>query len=416
MTSTTAVHPVVAAFRAATALLAGLPLWQLSGADVANLFADLETERRRFDFGLLRVLSSIDGRNIAEEQAGISTTEFMRQRLRLSPSEAQSRIRAARELIDSAAPSGEPVPPALPSTSAAVATGELSLDHARVISRAMEKLPTGLDSITRSDVETQLATHARGLDPSQLAIVARRVHLVLDPDGSLDADTPARRELAFVRDAGGCDLLRGRLDAEAAAAVRTAVDAISAPQPHDTRSPARRRADGLVELCRRYLDSGQLPAQGGVKPHVTVTMSLAELTATLDTGQPISAEAARRLACDAGIIPAVLGSDGEPLDIGRATRTIPPAIRRALAVRDKGCVHPGCPRPADWCDAHHVRHWSNGGPTALANLVLLCAEHHWIVHHTAWEIAFIHGIPYLVPPPLVDPEQRPQRNTLHDTG
>jgi hypothetical protein len=397
MTSTTATNPVVAAFRAAATMLADLPLWQLSSADLANLSADLETERRRFDYGLLRILADLDRRNVAVEEAGIPTIEFLRQRLRLSPSEAKSRIRAAKELVESVGPSGETIPAALPETGAAAANGALSLDHARVISRAVEKLPTGLDSEVRADVETQLAKHAHELDPAQLTVAARRIHTVLDPDGSLDEDRPARRELTFVRDVGGCDLLRGRLDVEGAAIVRTAIDAVSAPQPADTRSPARRRADGLIELCRRYLDSGQLPAQGGEKPHITVTMRLDEISASLN-GQPITAETARRIACDATLIPAVLGSTSEPLDVGRATRTIPPAIRRALVLRDHGCIHPGCPRPADWCDAHHVQHWTHGGPTALTNLVLLCPEHHWTIHHTAWKITFLQGIPHLIPP------------------
>jgi uncharacterized protein DUF222/HNH endonuclease len=144
-------------------------------------------------------------------------------------------------------------------------------------------------------------------------------------------------------------------------------------------------------------------------------MRLGDLSASLG-GQPITAEQARRIACDAAIIPTILGSNSEPLDLGRATRTIPPAIRRALILRDKGCIHPGCPRPADWTDAHHVRHWSAGGPTALTNLVLLCHKHHWIIHHTEWRIVFQQGIPYVVPPSLIDPDQTPQRNTLHDTG
>lgn len=154
--------------------------------------------------------------------------------------------------------------------------------------------------------------------------------------------------------------------------------------------------------------------QGGEKPHVTVTMRLDDLSATLNTGQPITAETARRIACDASIIPVVLGSAGEPLDVGRATRTIPPAIRRALVVRDKGCVHPGCEIPPEWCDAHHVESWADGGSTALDNLVLLCGKHHWIVHHTGWRIVFRQGIPHLIAPPLIDPDQRLRRNTMHD--
>src|SRR4051794_35833169 len=170
MTSTTAANPVVAAFRAATTLLANLPLWQLSSIEVADLCADLETERRRFDYGLLRVLADLDKRNVAAEQAGIPTTEFLRQRLRLSPSEAKSRIRAAAELIESEAPSGERIPAMFPDTAAAVADGALSLEHARVISRAVEKLPSTLDFETRADVETRLASHAHTLDPSALTV------------------------------------------------------------------------------------------------------------------------------------------------------------------------------------------------------------------------------------------------------
>ncbi|MGE5831117.1 MAG: HNH endonuclease signature motif containing protein, partial [Micromonosporaceae bacterium] len=102
--------------------------------------------------------------------------------------------------------------------------------------------------------------------------------------------------------------------------------------------------------------------------------------------EPICAETARRLACDAGIIPAILGSHGEPLDIGRLTRTVPTGLRRALILRDGGCRFPGCDRPAGWCDAHHLIAWADGGPTSLTNLALLCARHHTMVHEGRWRI------------------------------
>jgi hypothetical protein len=416
MTSSTAVdvHPVVAAYRAAADALTALPLWQLSAADEASVLAELEIEQRRMAFGWLGVLADFDARAVAADQAAISTQAFLVQRLRLSPSEAKSRIRAAGELAESTSPSGDRIPPVLAKTAAAAAAGEISMEHVRVISKAIEKLPA--DPAIRFEAEESLARHAVELDPAALSIVGRRIHTMVDPDGTLDDDKPARRELAFVRDVGDCDIVRGRLDAEGAAIVRTAVEAISAPEPQDRRSPARRRADGLIELCRRYLDSGELPRRGGEKPHITVTMRLDDLSATLNAGQPISAEAARRLACDANIIPAVLGGNGQPLDIGRASRTIPPAIRRAVTVRDRGCIHSGCGRPADWCDVHHVRHWMDGGGTAVDNLCLLCHEHHWTIHHSGWEIAFVDGIPHVIPPAIVDPERRPRRNTLHDTG
>lgn len=322
MTSPTAtdVHPVVAAYRAAADALAVVPLWQLSAAEEASVLSDLEIEQRRMAFGWLAILADFDARGIAIDQAAISTQAFLVERLRLSPSEAKSRLRLARELAESTSPSGDRISPPLPKTADAAARGEISPEHVRVISRAIEKLPA--DPAARAEAEESLAHHARDLDPAALSIVGRRIHTTLDPDGTLDDDKPARRELAFVRDVGGCDILRGRLDSEGAAIVRTAVDAISAPEPQDRRTPARRRADGLIELCRRYLDSGQLPHQGGEKPHITVTMRLDDLAATLNSGQPVTAEAARRLACDANIIPAVLDGYGQPLDIGRASRTI----------------------------------------------------------------------------------------------
>ena len=140
-----------------------------------------------------------------------------------------------------------------------------------------------------------------------------------------------------------------------------------------------------MEVLRRYLDIGDLPMVGGERPHVTVTMTLEDLqrgvgAATLDHGGPISAGQARMLACDAKIIPAVLGSKSQVLDVGAAARLFPTAVRRAIVLRDKGCVWPGCDRPAGWCDAHHVKFWANGGSTSFNNGVLLCRRHHSEIH------------------------------------
>lgn len=102
--------------------------------------------------------------------------------------------------------------------------------------------------------------------------------------------------------------------------------------------------------------------------------------ATTVFGQPLPPGDLRRIACDAGIIPAVLGTPSEPLDLGRRVRLATPAQRAALAIRDKGCTFPGCQRPPGWCDAHHLREWSTGGTTDLPELALLCGRHHTIVH------------------------------------
>jgi hypothetical protein len=141
---------------------------------------------------------------------------------------------------------------------------------------------------------------------------------------------------------------------------------------------------------------GTLPEDGGQKPHVLVTASLDALRdklgrATLATATPegthnLTASQARRLACDAHIIPVVLGTRSEPMDVGRTTRTVPAAMRKAAIYRDCGRVFPGCDRPPRWCDVHHVDHWLDEGPTSLGNLALLCRRHHTLTHHSDWQM------------------------------
>ena len=196
-----------------------------------------------------------------------------------------------------------------------------------------------------------------------------------------------------------------------AAALTTALDALARPAParpsdpwgtgraddttppatRDPRTPRQRRADALVELARLALAGDDLPDTGGHRPQVVVTVDLERLqrrvgAATTVDGAALSPATVRRLACDAGLLPAVLGSAGQPLDIGRDTRVVPAGIRRALVLRDGGCAFPGCERPPGWCDAHHVQHWADGGSTALDNLVLVCGHHHGTVHTTHWSV------------------------------
>jgi hypothetical protein len=184
----------------------------------------------------------------------------------------------------------------------------------------------------------------------------------------------------------------------------------------DTRTPARRDADALVEAMSRLLDEGELPTRGGQRPHLVPTMGLNDLinsigTAVLDTGGCVSAAEARRLACDAAVIPGVLGSDSMPLDVGRHQRLATAALRDALAQRDKGCAFPGCDRPPRYCHAHHIKSWLDWGETKLENMCLLCEYHHTIVHRQGWHIRLdARGHPEFIPPKTVDPERRP----LHD--
>jgi hypothetical protein len=209
----------------------------------------------------------------------------------------------------------------------------------------------------------------------------------------------------------------GRLDQEAATQLEALVTTIGKPTKDDPRDMPHRHGDAMAAIVHMAANTGEAPTEGGEKPHVTVTLDFNFLLegigeATLDDGSFLTPAAARRLACDADIIPMVLGSDSLPLDVGREHRLVTPKQRKALVARDKGCAFPGCDLPARWADAHHIRHWIDGGATDLQNLVLLCRRHHRLVHHSAWSIQMINGIPWFTPPPWVDPAQQPVRNIL----
>ncbi|MDQ0863641.1 HNH endonuclease signature motif containing protein [Arthrobacter globiformis] len=130
---------------------------------------------------------------------------------------------------------------------------------------------------------------------------------------------------------------------------------------------------------------------------------------------PVTASTIRKIACDADIIPVLLGSEGRILDVGRTTRIFPPHIRKALNARDQGCAFPNCTIPAPWCEAHHITYWSQGGTTSTYNGVLLCTHHHHLIHKEQWKIHVKNGTPWFIPPPHIDPRQQPRQNHHHKT-
>jgi hypothetical protein len=192
-----------------------------------------------------------------------------------------------------------------------------------------------------------------------------------------------QRRLHLSQTFEGMGRLDGWLDPEGFAFVKAALDAATPPPaPEDRRTPAQRRADALVDLARLALDSGVLPVSGGEKPHVIVLVDLEVLTGNgpgtceTDDGVVLPRSTLERISCDSSVSRIVMGPNSEPLDVGRKTRVIPPALRRAVIARDRHCQHRGCERPARWCDVHHKKPWSRGGETNLVNLELLCRHHH----------------------------------------
>ena len=205
--------------------------------------------------------------------------------------------------------------------------------------------------------------------PRELAGFARDLINTLDQDGP-EPDYRDERQVnelhLAARPGGAGGRITGVLDAPSFDALLTALDACAKPVPEDQRSLAERRGDGLAELCRQRLDAGDLPIVGGQRPHLTVTVPLAELetrarTAVLDHGGALTPAQLRMLACDAEVMPVVLDGAGQPVDIGRVSRVVPRHLRRAVAARDRGCAFPGCERPPSWCDAHHVNNGNMAG-------------------------------------------------------
>ncbi len=191
----------------------------------------------------------------------------------------------------------------------------------------------------------------------------------------------------------------------------------------DDRSRSERRGDALVDLLATAagdpVEAATRATSAPVAPLalLTITTTLADLrdglagAGRLDTGATLSAATLRQLACDALVVPAVLGGPSQVLDLGRSTRDWNRAQRRAAALRDRGCVAPGCDQPPAACQLHHCWHWVDGGPTDLANAALLCGFHHRMVHRQGWAVVLAaNGYPQLVPPATIDPDRRPRQH------
>jgi len=239
--------------------------------------------------------------------------------------------------------------------------------------------------------EAGLLRAAETMDAGQFSVEAKKFEHKIDAAWALEEANRAyaRRYLMVGQPLNGLVRLDGLLDAEGGATLQTALNALMAPSKRDERTSTQRRADALVELCRRQLDGGKLPQVGGQRPHLTITASAETLIAR--SGQPagelawadtIPAETVRRLSCDA-----VLSQGTREGGMTHESRTIPSATRRALVERDRHCAFPGCDRRPEWTDAHHLVHWADGGPTKLTNLALVCRPHHHrMLHEGRWRL------------------------------
>ncbi len=295
-----------------------------------------------------------------------------------------------------------------PWVATALTSGVVRSQQARVITDAVDALPSHVDADVRDDAEATLLGLARQHDARELRQIGKRILDVVAPEVGESHEEAVLRaeedratagvELTMVDDGEGRCHGRFVVPSHVGAMLKRHLLALANPARHTEDElrdetgewkPLRRRlGEALVEYVERYpVDA--TPQTAGVSATVVVTMTIEQLlgesaTALLDDGWRMSAGQARRLACEAGIIPVVLDSKSVPLDMGRAARLFTKAQRIALGLRDGGCTARGCETSASGCHAHHDDPWSRGGLTDLANGRLLCPRHHRLAHDSRY--------------------------------
>jgi hypothetical protein len=357
----------------AVSSLGSQDLAELPDARIEEDFAALQRGIERLEVERLRRLAEISRRGLHERDGHLSVVSWLATTHGVPRGAAAAQVRLARAIE------------AMPEARRSLEEGTLSLGAVRVLAEARQVEP---EAFARAEGVLVQAAQVHRVGDLERVVGHWRHRVRSDRLGS-DTLGEGRRLHASVT-FGGMVRLDGDLDPETGASLLTALRAVmdaearQGPGDEDRRSPAQRRADALGEICRSWLDGADRPSIAGERPHLSVTVDVAALvgggTGELDQVGPVAAATLRRLACDASVVRVVMAGRSEPLDVGRRTPVVPPAMRRALVVRDRGCRFPGCERPHTWCDAHHVVQWADGGATAVANLVLLCRRHHRTIH------------------------------------
>ncbi|WP_194903983.1 HNH endonuclease signature motif containing protein [Quadrisphaera sp. INWT6] len=428
-------HPVLCApaliAEAAASLLASsgasLSLAELQGAYLALHRAEAAVAAAALH--VVRML--VEHERPQRRKAESTQTKAWLERAALLGSGDASRLVAAARATD-------PDRGALRGLGAALAEGEVSRAHVDVAVKLLPRVPQRVLEERREDVDEHLTEKAREFCPSDADTLAKHLRRALTGGpGGLDGDDwpepPAasfeRRQCSWHVDAFGMTQVRASLPQAEAAPVTALLGALSAPtrpdpdgpgaDAPDERTTTQRRADAFTEVFRRAQGhDGGAEHEVGRLVVVATEAQLADepgaggATTTHDA-TPLSPTALQRHACDAVVDRVVLDRRGAVVRMESVGRLANRAQRRALAARDGGCAFPGCGAPATWCEAHHVVFWSQGGATELSNLVLLCSRHRTEIHLGHWTITVRDAVPWFVPPPWVDRERTPVRNSLH---
>ncbi|HZE66897.1 MAG TPA: DUF222 domain-containing protein [Sporichthyaceae bacterium] len=387
-------------------------LWRLGNDELLALARTSMMTQAQSQAAHLSVVAEIEARGVAASVGALDTKNLLRTKLNITPSLAAEQARLAAAFAAGAADTGQ-----------ALAEGRIHYEQATTIVRILGALPTKATVEDHAFAQKVLLEAAEKVDAKRLRKLKRSLHDGIDPDGPEPTET-RKACTAHVRDNGdGTETLTWTDTVDAMAMLRAVIERHYAPvqgEPDETPcTPGQRRAAALREAIALVLRTGQLPKRRGQRPHLNVTLTAATLKgepgappATTSGGQVLTPAQVQRIACDADVTPIILNGKGVPLWVGRKYRTVTPGQWTALVVRDGGCVFPQCDRPPDLCEAHHLIPWlPDLGPTDLDNLALFCFGHHDVAHEQGWHARMgPDGHPEVIPPPWVDPQQRPRRN------
>ena len=335
--------------------------------EICTLAGHLNAANHRW----LLLIAEFDRRNGWSDSATKSCAHWLNWKCGIAMGAAREKVRVAHALEN------------LPKISAAMARGNLSYSKVREITRVATP--------TTEDYLLMIAEHGTAQHVEKLVRAYRRCQEA--EELSREARQQQNRCVSFRYDDDGSLVLNCRLPAEVGARIMKALDVAAQELPRDvpagtSQQPvsfSARRADALGLVAESFLAHGAIEAAGAERHQIVVHVAAETLRdraagcCELEHGPGIAAETARRLACDASVVALIENDDGEPLNVGRKTRTISAPLRRVLNARDKGCRFPGCANTR-YIDAHHVEHWANGGETKPSNLVSLCRFHHHAVH------------------------------------
>jgi hypothetical protein len=351
-----------------------------------------------------------------------------------SSAEAARRVRVGRGITAVASLTGAPLPAAFEHVAGALSAGCLDVDAAAAIIRHLTEAAHIASPETIREAEALLVEQAASLPAELIAQLARRTCATLDPDGVEPRETELRQKRRFHlgREVDGMTPFSGLADPINAGLLRAALSERTAPSrqprfvdpddpdvsldetgPLDSRSREQRAFDIVFGLLTAGIRADN-DAVGSLHGTATVSVVISARDLVAGTGaawiddilSPVATATTREIICDGGMRLQIEADKGEILWEGRRQRYFTPAQRRALAVRDGGCVWPQCTAPPSWCHAHHVIEWEHGGPTDVDNGVLLCAFHHHQLHASAFRLRMNHGCPEMLAPPWFDREQQ----------